>query len=329
MDVDTTAAIPTRVEELWFSDSGLVVQAEQSLFRVSGAVLAARSLVFKDMLSFTQPPDAANIDGCPIVRLPDSAVDVAYFLRAIFDSSFFEPHPSKTELDIVISILHMSNKYAVDYLLRRALAHLSSEFPTTLAGHDLDVEQDPTSMTIGLADLDAATVACITIAREVNALWLLPSLFYQLASTDDVGIPRVLNCVAHNHSPAKLSEDDRILFLKSSLQVSRQGNYLVRFLHSPDTIPGCERGKKCTRVRLEVLEKAQTRIIGKYSANPLSMFNDSMDEVLLGGCCGICYRFCRKAHREARQAIWDELPSFCDLPPWAELEIMKASALAP
>jgi hypothetical protein len=33
LDVDNT---PTRVEELWFSDGGLVVQAEQSLYRVSG-----------------------------------------------------------------------------------------------------------------------------------------------------------------------------------------------------------------------------------------------------------------------------------------------------
>jgi hypothetical protein len=78
---------PTRVEELWFADSGLVVQAEQSLYRVSGAILAARSPVFKDMLSFTQPPDAETIDGCPVVRLPDSAADVTCFFKAIFDFS--------------------------------------------------------------------------------------------------------------------------------------------------------------------------------------------------------------------------------------------------
>jgi hypothetical protein len=84
MDVDNT---PTRVEELWFSDGGLVVQAEQSLFRVSGGILAARSPVFKDMLSFTQPPDAETIEGCPVVRLPDRAADITVFFRAIFDSS--------------------------------------------------------------------------------------------------------------------------------------------------------------------------------------------------------------------------------------------------
>ncbi|KAJ7689810.1 hypothetical protein B0H17DRAFT_936768, partial [Mycena rosella] len=44
---------------------------------------------------------------------------------------FLEPRPSKADLDVVISILHLSNKYDVDYLRRRALGHLSSLYPTT------------------------------------------------------------------------------------------------------------------------------------------------------------------------------------------------------
>ncbi|KAJ7825280.1 hypothetical protein B0H14DRAFT_2369046 [Mycena olivaceomarginata] len=123
MDADNT---PTRVEELWFSDSGLVVQAEQSLFRVSGAVLAARSPIFKDMLSFTQPPDAETIDGCPVVKLPDLATDITCFFRAIFDSS---PTPAEVDFVDVLSILRCSDKYEVKYLRRRALVHLSHDFP--------------------------------------------------------------------------------------------------------------------------------------------------------------------------------------------------------
>jgi hypothetical protein len=84
MDVDNT---PTRVKDLWFPDGSLVVQAEQSLFRISGGILAARSSVFADMLAFTQPPDAETIDGCPVVKLPDRAEDLTCFFRAIFDSS--------------------------------------------------------------------------------------------------------------------------------------------------------------------------------------------------------------------------------------------------
>ncbi|KAJ7684254.1 hypothetical protein DFH06DRAFT_1155121 [Mycena polygramma] len=327
MDIDENT--PTRVEQLWFSDGGLVVQAEQSLFRVSSGILAARSLVFQDMLLLNQPPDAETIEGCPVVRLPDSAADVTCFFRAIFDSSFFEPYPSCAALDVVISILHLSNKYAVDYLLRRALVHLSSDFPTTLAGQlaDGDIDVARLSSITDVAEPHNAIIASIQIAREVNALWLLPSAFYDLASTDAVVMDQVLNSVAHNRSPAKLSRDDQILFLKTSLQISCQGLQVVRFLSTPRSITGCQRERKCIRTRMDVLAQAQDHIIGGCSAHPLGIFSAQMDAKLLDGCCTICHGFCTKAYQEGREAVWDKLPEFCGLPPWPELEEMKASAL--
>jgi hypothetical protein len=75
-----------RVLDLWFEDDNLILRAENSLFRVSKGVLAARSSVFRDMLSFPQTEEEERIDGCPVVRLHDSAADVTCFLRAIFDS---------------------------------------------------------------------------------------------------------------------------------------------------------------------------------------------------------------------------------------------------
>lgn len=89
-----------RVPELWFDDDNLILRAENHLFRVSKGVLAARSSVFRDMLSFPLPPPMQDdrgggggegggedlIDGCPVVRLHDSPADVTVFLRAIFDS---------------------------------------------------------------------------------------------------------------------------------------------------------------------------------------------------------------------------------------------------
>ncbi|KAJ7689811.1 hypothetical protein B0H17DRAFT_1011877 [Mycena rosella] len=320
MDVDNT---PTRVEELWFSDGGLVVQAEQSLFRISGGILAARSPVFKDMLVFPQPPDAETVEGCPVVRLPDSATDIIAFFKAIFDSSFFEPHPSPTELDLVISILHLSNKYAVDYLKRRALVHLSHRYATTLSEYDgpsLDTTPDDDAQTAPYE------VAAILIAREVAALWILPMAFYYLASTEDAAIQAVLDCVTYKTHPAKLSEDDRILFLKSSLHVRCQGQGLMRFLYSPHIIPGCQGGQGCTAGRLRGIDQAQT-IMEKYNDDPLALEEASLWSTLKDGCCRACYRTFKRTHQKAREAFWDELPQLCGLPPWEELEKMKAEAL--
>lgn len=82
MEVETS---PHRVQELWFDDGNLVIQAGNSQYRVFRGILAARSPVFQDMLSFPQPPDSELVEGCPVVFLPDSSMEVGAFLRAIFE----------------------------------------------------------------------------------------------------------------------------------------------------------------------------------------------------------------------------------------------------
>jgi hypothetical protein len=53
---------PQRVQDLWFEDGNLVIQAGNSQCRVYRGVLATRSLVFKDMLSFPQPSDSELVE---------------------------------------------------------------------------------------------------------------------------------------------------------------------------------------------------------------------------------------------------------------------------
>lgn len=76
-----------RVEGLWFEDGNLILQAENSLFRIYSGFLAARSSVFRDMLAFPAPAEGnAMMDGCHIVTVYDSAKDMTVFLKAIMDS---------------------------------------------------------------------------------------------------------------------------------------------------------------------------------------------------------------------------------------------------
>jgi len=82
-----------RVEDLWFEDGNLILQAENSLFRIYSGFLAARSSVFRDMLAFPPPAEGnPEMDGCHIVPVYDSAKDMAVFLKAIIDSRYvFSP----------------------------------------------------------------------------------------------------------------------------------------------------------------------------------------------------------------------------------------------
>ncbi|KAJ7611824.1 hypothetical protein FB45DRAFT_803914 [Roridomyces roridus] len=133
MQVENT---PHRAPELWFEDGNLVIQAENSHFRVHRGILAACSPVFQDMLSFPQPPDSELVEGCPIVRLQDSAEEVAVFLKALFKPNYFMPFPAQTEYAIIRGCLRLGNKYGVVHLRIRALVHFSSRYRTSLADWD-------------------------------------------------------------------------------------------------------------------------------------------------------------------------------------------------
>jgi hypothetical protein len=79
-----------RSPDVWFEDGTLVVRAETTVFRVYRGILASQSEVFKDMLAFPQPddPEAEAFDGCPVVRVQDSAEDMSCFLRVLHDTKY-------------------------------------------------------------------------------------------------------------------------------------------------------------------------------------------------------------------------------------------------
>lgn len=76
-----------RSDSIWYDDGNVILQAESTQYKVYRGVLAQSSSVFRDMFSFPQPPasDAETIEGCPVVRLSDSAEEVTYVLQAIFE----------------------------------------------------------------------------------------------------------------------------------------------------------------------------------------------------------------------------------------------------
>jgi hypothetical protein len=75
-----------RDPHLWFEDGSIVLETESTQFRVYRGILAANSPVFKDMFSLPQPEEQELVEGCPIVTLHDSPVDLGHFLRSIHDA---------------------------------------------------------------------------------------------------------------------------------------------------------------------------------------------------------------------------------------------------
>lgn len=82
--------------DLWFCDGSVILQAEFTLFRVHKSQLSRRSIIFSDMFTLAQPPVMSThatladetYEGCPVVKLYDSAEDVANLLLALYDGPF-------------------------------------------------------------------------------------------------------------------------------------------------------------------------------------------------------------------------------------------------
>ncbi|KAJ7718972.1 hypothetical protein DFH07DRAFT_859833 [Mycena maculata] len=317
MPIDPNLA---RVEELWFDDGGTIIQAETCIFRVSRAILAARSLIFKDIFTAPQSPPSESMDGCPIVRLTDSAADVTVFFKAIFDSEFFEPYPARTDLNAIIGVLRLSHKYDVAYLRRRALVHLSSGYRTVPPVIHEDTYL-PTDGSWAPPSSASDFIRLIHLAREVSSPWILPPVFYTL--TADFGTPEVAgNVLFHD----LLSEDDRQKFLHgASLQASCVLDALC-FLYEPATITGCTGpAGACAVERLHALKHVRVGLKA-HRANPLHIFQFEPGSPVMG-VCAVCFETLLDAYNQGRRAIWAQLPEMYGLPEWAELEQMRAAAV--
>ncbi|KAJ6567036.1 hypothetical protein B0H19DRAFT_1374367 [Mycena capillaripes] len=337
MDVDTEPTEPQRVQELWFEDGNLVIEAGKSRYRVYRGVLATRSSVFQDMLAFPQPPDSELVEGCPFVRLTDSESEVTSFLKALFEPEFFMPFPALTELDIIVGCLRLSHKYGVDYLRRRALVHLSSGYRTTLSQYDAaayysEKESDPSISPSEIRSWDAPddnwthVVTAIQLAREVDAPWILPSAFYDLAFGYNILGAVIFQGVVRNGVRSSMNEGDRLLFSKGHLiQHASSTTEILRFLFHPSEIPHCESAAKCLSIRLDAMETMRERLL-TVSCGPLEIWGYSQWK-LLENICPMCFDILRDLHRDARQELWDKLPTIYGLPSWQELEEQRDNAI--
>jgi hypothetical protein len=73
----------------WFEDGNIVLQAEETLFRVHQSVLSLHSSIFKDTFAMPQPPSQENkhVAGCPVIPLSDTAEDITNLISLLYDNA--------------------------------------------------------------------------------------------------------------------------------------------------------------------------------------------------------------------------------------------------
>lgn len=207
----------------------------------------------------------------------------------------------------------MADKYQVAALRKRAVAHLSAAYPTTLQGYE-DQLHAPNS----LAADGLPFTAIVTLARQFSIDWILPFCFYRICedSTEHAII----------QSSMTVKDKTRFVIGHRVLEVI-ENSKIIDFLWSPMIIDGCKSSHACVDSKITCrINVEHWRITCHTLLLPLDL-RDSDGWAILD-VCDTCLPALKRAHRAALESFWNRLPQVFDLPDWVELEKMKAEALA-
>ncbi|KAF7289709.1 BTB domain-containing protein [Mycena indigotica] len=321
VDPASESSVPIRADGLWFTDCGLVLRAENTVFRVSRDFMVAHSPIFRDMLALPTPADAETFEGCPLVGVPDSAYDMTNFLKALihYNASFLSPHVKDNALPVLLSALGMCHKYDVAPLCQRLSGQLAVLFPTTLAEFEDLVERRTRGEHNGL-NLPEHLIDILLLARRLSLEWLLPFVFYELCRCGD---EREVLC-------SDLSVEDKHRWVVSYRRLAAQETAkMLNFLWAD--APGCIDPRDCLTQRMEIrrqLEAQRAFSPEEESVLPLEVWPADLGKWTFDACAP-CIRRMRRAYRTAKHDFWAQLPRIFDLPPWSELEKMKKAAFVP
>lgn len=227
---------------------------------------------------------------------------------------------------MVAAFLRLGKKYAIEGLRAEAMSRLRAEFPTMLYEFDQarlfphhrggrhidffsgdDRQEDDVYKVPQLADF----IKVVNLARQTQTLSLLPAAFYVCCNDEHFVRAVIRNYTADEGGPAsQLSPDDRNICISGRTEMIEKQtacNFpcLERMTVSDQRCdqPECDYGKMFIAVRMSASRLVALGRIGGLATR----------------LCGHCKAEVETEHQEGCLKMWDELPSFFNLPKWEEL----------
>ncbi|KAI4520192.1 hypothetical protein K525DRAFT_248791 [Schizophyllum commune Loenen D] len=317
VDADEEERTLKRVQELWFDDGNIVLQAEDTQFRVHRSILAIHSNVFRGMLSLPQVGcDEEKIDGCPVVFLPgDAAQDMTYLFMAIYYSDFFESPPAPTTFAIAAGILRAATKYDILMLRNRAVRHFDTVYPTELPPSPVDtvVGIPPTFGTFQPSRQEDAEA--LHLARTLDLPWIRPYAMYRV-STRGLIADQETTQQADEFQCVSVADRFKCLQAQTKLLYATL-NDVLSFLRTSHTSHSCQSADRCKQSRIEWMEEAlQWDWIDPF----LIEFEPRWEK----GLCEECVCVAKADFEDGRAIVWSKLPEmFSVAKSWDHLETLK------
>ncbi|KAF7368663.1 hypothetical protein MVEN_00190600 [Mycena venus] len=289
--------------DIWFDDGNIIVQAEDTQFRVYRGTLCSTSEVFKDTIS--NMIEAKGIEGCPILFLSDYAADVTYIFRTIFYRWSYQDH-EPLPFGAISAFLRLGRKYEMKPLFDGALRRLTAVFPQSIEQYasgnmNKNIVFDNPEAPDRRSEI---VIDTIVLARTLELPFLLPSAFW-FASTNILSIG--------TKNIGAISEGDRVTIFSAvnPLRVA-YADYLFDWLDETKVeAAGCSLPQTCGPTKVS------------HSLNfwkpPGSALVLSWRPAAAQGLCRSCAGLGKKRYGEGAKRLWKELPSFFGLPAWEEL----------
>jgi hypothetical protein len=231
-------------------------------------------------------------------------------------SSFDPMLTRKISFDAIAGVLRLSTFYQIAPLRHKALALLSSVYPTSLP--------DFTDNGLGPSYCRDQILPVIQLARAYNLDWILPLAFYRFCL--EMTGRNLVYGVEYAGARVVLSPADQALCFDARGTMCEANNaaILARFqarFKSVSEAGFCTGGEAC---RVSRFREADTLL---QAVGALPDLVRHWEPEASSNLCPACLGDMREWHRSERQAGWDGLPGLFRLPDWTVLNKMKRVAL--
>ncbi|KAJ7359700.1 hypothetical protein DFH08DRAFT_769695 [Mycena albidolilacea] len=301
-DPDTT---PVR-SKIWMPYGDIILQAEFTQFRVNRDVLAQNSSVFADMLSVPLPPDEPTVEGCPIVRVTDTAEDWKLLLDVLYHP--FQDSASRP-FAVVAAMLRLGSKYDIPQARNDALSRLHFEYPadlrawhisnarlTKIAAHQLEGFYPDLLNLLYECGIDS----CIpTAGLHCLNSYTLDALF--------TGVQR------HDGTSVTLSNANKLTLAVALERILLFQKSTLRWLDGNAVVPhkSCKSSTTCTREKIVINHMVTWETKERLDS---SFLLGEWDSSWSNRLCDVCELAAREYTDVSVQKGWELLPTFFGLP---------------
>ncbi|KAJ7759194.1 hypothetical protein B0H16DRAFT_1689134 [Mycena metata] len=294
--------------DIWYSDGGVVLQAQNTQFRVHWSLLAQSSSFFRDMQTLPQPPDQPSAEGCPIVELQDSAEDVKQLLTTLYTPTLPLSKTRDVPFATVAALIRLGRKYEFQTLLESALELVTGDYPATLEEFMVLPNADRNRV----ISYNGIGFEMVTLLRENNIMTALPAAYFRVVSeyTHAEFFAGVRNPDGRRSSLAPIDQQRCSLGREKLLVAQLQSGCTFGWLFEWSDQQDCSNVQECQLRRGNRIRRC-INVVELRALNP---------EVITPVFCPACTRHIEKMAAAGRKKVWAELPTFFNLPPWSKLK---------